>query len=49
MAVRPRGEGYRIEVDFASLEDALKLAERFDGSREGAARIAPQRAISSAG
>ena len=32
VAVRPRGAGYRIEVDFASLEDALKLAERLDGT-----------------
>jgi ParB family chromosome partitioning protein len=32
VAVRPRGEGYRIEVDFASAEDALKLAERLDGT-----------------
>ncbi len=32
VAVRPRGEGYRIEVDFASVEDALKLVERLDGT-----------------
>lgn len=32
VAVRPRGVGYRIEVDFASLEEALKLVARL-GSR----------------
>jgi ParB family chromosome partitioning protein len=32
VAVRPRGEGFRIEVDFASAEDALKLAARLDGA-----------------
>jgi ParB family chromosome partitioning protein len=37
VTVRPRGEGYRIEVDFASLEDALKLVERLDG-KPGKAR-----------
>jgi ParB family transcriptional regulator, chromosome partitioning protein len=32
VTVRARGEGYRIEVDFASLDDALKLAARLDGA-----------------
>jgi ParB family transcriptional regulator, chromosome partitioning protein len=31
VAVRPRGEGYRIELDFASLDEALKLVARLDG------------------
>jgi ParB family chromosome partitioning protein len=32
VTVRARGEGYRIEVDFASLDDALELAARLDGT-----------------
>jgi ParB family chromosome partitioning protein len=36
VSVRPRGGGYRIEIDFASADDALKLVARLDGqARDG--------------
>jgi ParB family transcriptional regulator, chromosome partitioning protein len=31
VAVRPRGTGYRIELDFASADEALELADRLTG------------------
>ncbi len=36
VSVRARGEGYRLEVEFDSLDDALKLAGRLHGKPSGA-------------